>query len=187
MLRKNQQEKPSPSEPLNIICMYEFFSPLKPCPCRILVQGCHRYTLSPRQSRGTEHPPHSRTQKGSSGPPGRQTHRRWEEAAPTLCSPSGSLEPGCQQRLYRRLWAPERGDSQLLRKHSGIIISWKCYSLSGHYSINGPCVRYSTFPKKRTKSPTVLMVATRSAFSTRMRKASRAEVQKLVLLMAVAV
>lgn len=45
----------------------------------------------------------------------------------------------------------------------------------------------NTFAKKRTKSPTVLMAATRRAFSTRMSNASRAEVQKLVLLMAVAV
>lgn len=37
------------------------------------------------------------------------------------------------------------------------------------------------------KSPTVLMAATRKAFSTRMTKASFAEVQKLVLLIAVAV
>lgn len=44
-----------------------------------------------------------------------------------------------------------------------------------------------TFAKKSTKSPTVLMADTRKAFSTRMSKASRAEVQKLVLLMAVAV
>lgn len=44
-----------------------------------------------------------------------------------------------------------------------------------------------TFPRKRTKSPTVLMAVTRRAFSTRMMKASRAEVQKLVLLIAVAV
>lgn len=43
-----------------------------------------------------------------------------------------------------------------------------------------------TFPRKSTKSPTALMVATRRAFSTRMTKASRADVQKLVLLMAVA-
>ena len=44
-----------------------------------------------------------------------------------------------------------------------------------------------TFPRKRAKSPMELMVATRRAFSTRMPRASRAEVQKLVLLMAVAV
>lgn len=44
-----------------------------------------------------------------------------------------------------------------------------------------------TLPRKRTKSPTVLMAVTRRAFSTRMMKASRAEVQKLVLLIAVAV
>lgn len=47
--------------------------------------------------------------------------------------------------------------------------------------------RPGTFPRKRTKSPTVLMAVTRRAFSTRMMKASRAEVQKLVLLIAVAV
>lgn len=44
-----------------------------------------------------------------------------------------------------------------------------------------------TFAKNSTKSPTVLMAVTRRAFSTRMMKASRADVQKLVLLMAVAV
>lgn len=43
-----------------------------------------------------------------------------------------------------------------------------------------------TFPRKSTKSPMALIVATRSAFSTRITKASRADVQKLVLLMAVA-
>lgn len=43
-----------------------------------------------------------------------------------------------------------------------------------------------TFPRKSTKSPTALIVATRRAFSTRITKASRADVQKLVLLMAVA-
>ena len=37
-----------------------------------------------------------------------------------------------------------------------------------------------TFPRKRTKSPTVLIAATLRAFSTRMTKASRADVQKLV-------
>ena len=46
---------------------------------------------------------------------------------------------------------------------------------------------WNTFPRKRAKSPMELMVATRRAFSTRMPRASRAEVQKLVLLMAVAV
>lgn len=49
------------------------------------------------------------------------------------------------------------------------------------------CRLPGTFPRKRTKSPTVLMAVTRRAFSTRMMKASRAEVQKLVLLIAVAV
>lgn len=44
-----------------------------------------------------------------------------------------------------------------------------------------------TFPMNRMKSPTVLMAATLRAFSTRIRKESRADVQKLVLLMAVAV
>lgn len=44
-----------------------------------------------------------------------------------------------------------------------------------------------TLPKNNMKSPTVLMAATRKAFSTRMTKASFAEVQKLVLLIAVAV
>lgn len=43
-----------------------------------------------------------------------------------------------------------------------------------------------TFPRKSTKSPIALIVATRRAFSTRITKASRADVQKLVLLMAVA-
>lgn len=41
-------------------------------------------------------------------------------------------------------------------------------------------------PRKSTKSPTVLMAATLRAFSTRITNASRADVQKLVLLMAVA-
>lgn len=44
-----------------------------------------------------------------------------------------------------------------------------------------------TLPRNNMKSPTVLMAATRKAFSTRMTKASFAEVQKLVLLIAVAV
>lgn len=44
-----------------------------------------------------------------------------------------------------------------------------------------------TFPRNSIKSPTVFMAATRKAFSTRMIKASFAEVQKLVLLIAVAV
>lgn len=44
-----------------------------------------------------------------------------------------------------------------------------------------------TFPRKSTKSPTVLMVATLRTFSTRITSASFAEVQKFVLLMAVAV
>lgn len=43
-----------------------------------------------------------------------------------------------------------------------------------------------TFPRNSTKSPTALIVATRRAFSTKMTKASRADVQKLVLLIAVA-
>ena len=44
-----------------------------------------------------------------------------------------------------------------------------------------------TLPRNNMKSPTVLIAATRKAFSTRMTKASLAEVQKLVLLIAVAV
>lgn len=44
-----------------------------------------------------------------------------------------------------------------------------------------------TFPRNSIKSPTVFMAATRKAFSTRITKASFAEVQKLVLLIAVAV
>ena len=44
-----------------------------------------------------------------------------------------------------------------------------------------------TLPRNNMKSPTVLMAATRKAFSTKMTKASFAEVQKLVLLIAVAV
>lgn len=44
-----------------------------------------------------------------------------------------------------------------------------------------------TFPRKSMKSPTVFIAATRKAFSTSITKASFAEVQKLVLLIAVAV
>lgn len=44
-----------------------------------------------------------------------------------------------------------------------------------------------TFPRNSIKSPTVFMAATRNAFSTSITKASFAEVQKLVLLIAVAV
>ena len=55
------------------------------------------------------------------------------------------------------------------------------YSESLHYP-SSPL----TLPRKRTKSPTALMAATLRAFSTRITKASRADVQKLVLLMAVA-
>lgn len=47
--------------------------------------------------------------------------------------------------------------------------------------------RRHTFPRNSIKSPTVFMAATRKAFSTRITKASFAEVQKLVLLIAVAV
>lgn len=56
-----------------------------------------------------------------------------------------------------------------------------------HQQSRGPTDLCGTFAKKRTKSPTVFMAATRRAFSTRITKASRAEVQKLVLLIAVAV
>lgn len=48
------------------------------------------------------------------------------------------------------------------------------------------CSRH-TFPRNSIKSPTVFMAATLKAFSTRITKASFAEVQKLVLLIAVAV
>lgn len=49
------------------------------------------------------------------------------------------------------------------------------------------CVHINTFPKNRTKSPTLLIAATRRAFSARRKRASRADVQKPVLLIAVAV
>lgn len=55
-----------------------------------------------------------------------------------------------------------------------------------HRSVTAVCSRH-TFPRNSIKSPTVFMAATRKAFSTRITKASFAEVQKLVLLIAVAV
>lgn len=55
-----------------------------------------------------------------------------------------------------------------------------------HRSVTTVCSRH-TFPRNSIKSPTVFMAATRKAFSTRITKASFAEVQKLVLLIAVAV
>lgn len=58
------------------------------------------------------------------------------------------------------------------------LLPWK--ALTAVYSIR-------TFPRNNIKSPTVFMAATRKAFSTRITKASFAEVQKLVLLIAVAV
>lgn len=55
-----------------------------------------------------------------------------------------------------------------------------------HRAVTTVCSRH-TFPRNSIKSPTVFMAATRKAFSTRITKASFAEVQKLVLLIAVAV
>ena len=69
-----------------------------------------------------------------------------------------------------------------------------CFKLKSNYCIyenllyvSDNILGFITLPRNNMKSPTVLMAATRKAFSTRMTKASFAEVQKLVLLIAVAV
>lgn len=154
------------------VFVFTILSPLRLCPCRTRVQGCRRCTLCPQRSKEKERRPRFQRQTGSSGPPGRRRVIRWGGAGPTPYSPSGSSEPGCQQMLCRRPRAPENIQ---VRVHSVRSFSVCVVKL------------WNTLAKKRTKSPTVLIADTRKAFSTRMSKASRAEVQKLVLLMAVAV
>lgn len=83
--------------------MHTVLSPLGPCPCSTRVQGCRHCTSSPQRSRGRERRPRSQRQRGSSEPPWRQTGRRWGEAGPTQCSPSGSSGPGRRQTQCRRL------------------------------------------------------------------------------------
>lgn len=71
------------------------------------------------------------------------------------------------------------------------LLAYTCLQPKGRICSHGVLVSDNilglTLPRNNMKSPTVLMAATRKAFSTRMTKASFAEVQKLVLLIAVAV
>lgn len=85
--------------------------------------------------------------------------------------------------------SPESSDKDSPKETLSVVIpSFTCEACLIHTAslLTIQQENFLTFARKSTKSPMALIVATRRAFSTRMTKASRADVQKLVLLMAVA-